>query len=120
MLVAFVQFEQAISHPIQVLLVVFPQYPVGQELRQIVEFGCRKNPGLQAEHWVLVSSKQSEQKTSQVEQIWFVVSFQYPVGQESRHIVVDGCRKYPGLQLEHWVLVSSKQIAQEVSQGRQM
>ena len=64
-----VQFKQAISHSTQVLLVVFLQYPTGQESRQVVEFGCRKYPELQAEHWLTVESVQFEHASSHCEQM---------------------------------------------------
>ena len=77
-----VQFEHAISHSIQVLVVVSPQYPTGQESRHVVESGtgCKKYPELHSEHWSLFASVQTEQAILQGEQTWFAVSFQYPVG----------------------------------------
>ena len=66
---------------------------------------------------MLVPSKHSKQEGSHGGQIWFVVSSQYPLGQESRHIVDDGCRKYSDLQAEHSSWLPSSQTEQATLQG---
>ena len=65
----------------------------GQVSKQIVEEGCRKKPGLQAEHSVLAGPEQSAQEISQVKQRLPVLLGKDPFGQELRHVVELGCRK---------------------------
>ena len=71
MLVPSEQTEHEISHSMQILLVVFLQYPTGQASRHVeVEgAGCRKYPELQEEHSSLLAPVHTEQEISQLEQI---------------------------------------------------
>ena len=69
-LAAPVQSEHAASHSIQVLIVVSPQYPTGQESRHVdvAGEGCKKYPGKQAEHCPLFPPVQAEQAAKQGKQ----------------------------------------------------
>ena len=79
-----VQIEQAASQGTHMWFVASFQYPVaGQELRHVVVegAGCRKYPGLQAEHSELRLPVQTKQEESHSTQILVVGFPPYPVGQ---------------------------------------
>ncbi len=52
----------------------FSPYPGGQLKRQVVELGCKKYPGLQLEHWLLVESSHELQAELQASKFIGVVS----------------------------------------------